>query len=110
MSALTLLGLAASVPLVVLTLVAYYGADSSQGQTRRSAIIEVWINTSIGFGINYAANFVLLPLVGATVNPVANLWLGLIYTSLSVARGYAVRRWFNNRIHRAASWLAGGAR
>ena len=37
------------------------------------------------------------------------LYCEAIFTVASVARGYAVRRWFNARIHRAATLLAGGA-
>jgi len=32
--------------------------------------------------------------------------MGLIYTVISVVRSYAVRRWFNARLHRLASAMA----
>ena len=39
-----------------------------------------------------------------------DLALGAIYTGISIARSYAVRRWFNARIATAAARLAETAR
>lgn len=75
-------------------------------QTRRSSFIEACINTAIGFGINYTANLLIFPLFGMHISPGDNVLLGLIYTAISVARGYAVRRWFNGMIHRAAQAIS----
>lgn len=75
-------------------------------QTRLGSLIEAVINVLIGFWINFAANLVVLPLFGWQVTVTQNLALGAIYTGISIARSYAVRRWFNARIAAAAARLA----
>jgi len=75
-------------------------------QTRLGSLIEAIINVIIGFGINFTANMMIFPLFGFHITPGANLALGLIYTVISVVRSYAVRRWFNARLHRLASAVA----
>jgi hypothetical protein len=75
-------------------------------QTRLGSLIEACINVLIGFVINFFANLVILPLIGFEISVAQNLFIGVLYTVISVARSYAVRRWFNARIHRAAQALA----
>ena len=78
-------------------------------QTRLGSFIEAWVNVFIGFWINFAANLVILPAFGFEGLTLAtNLYLGLAYTVVSVARSYVIRRWFNARLHAAAERLAGG--
>jgi len=75
-------------------------------QTRLGSLIEAIINVVIGFTINFAANMLIFPLFGFLITPGANLALGLIYTVISVACSYCVRRWFNARLYRMASAVA----
>lgn len=75
-------------------------------QTRLGSFIEAWINVAIGFGINFIANLCIFPLFGFHITLSENLVLGLLYTLISVVRSYCVRRWFNERIRRAAERLA----
>ena len=77
-------------------------------QTRLGSFIEACINVLIGFGINFGANLVILPLIGFHISVSQNLFIGVLYTVISVARSYCVRRWFNARIHAAALRLAQG--
>ena len=76
-------------------------------QTRLGSLIEVCINIAIGFTINFVMNLTLFPLFGWHITVTENLLLGVIYTVVSVIRGYVVRRWFEARIHRTAQRLAG---
>lgn len=76
-------------------------------QSRLGSLLEACMNILIGFGINFAANMLILPFFGFHITVSENLVLGLIYTGISVARSYAVRRWFDARIHRLAERLAG---
>jgi hypothetical protein len=69
------------------------------GQSPRSAMLEAWINIAIGFSVNYAANLLLLPLVGAQLTAANNFWLGCTYTAISIVRQYVIRRHFNARLH-----------
>jgi len=75
-------------------------------QTRLGSFIEAIINVVIGFGINFTANMFIFPLFGFHITPGANLVLGMIYTVISVVRSYAVRRWFNARLHKLAIAVA----
>lgn len=94
MSLLTALGLASFVFVVIFTARAYRN-NTGHGQTPRGAILEAWTNIGIGFAVNFAANFLLLPLVGASFTAAENFWLGWIYTAISLLRQYAIRRWHN---------------
>lgn len=85
---------------------AYTGGEGIGAQTRRESIIEAWANILVGFSINYAMNLVILPLVGIVPTLAQNFWLGWIYTAVSIVRQYALRRWFNDRIHNFAARAA----
>ena len=78
-------------------------------QTRLGSFIEACINVLIGFAINFVANLVILPLIGFHITVSQNLFIGVLYTVISVARSYCVRRWFNNRIRQAAERMAATA-
>lgn len=78
-------------------------------QTRWGSFVEVCINIAIGFGINWIANITVLPMYGFNVTGGQAFSIGLVFTVISVARSYVIRRWFEGRIHRAAMKLAGEA-
>jgi hypothetical protein len=69
-------------------------------QTKLGSFIEAWVNVLIGFTINYIANLLIFPLFGFHISLLDNLYMGLLYTLISVARSYCIRRWFNARIHK----------
>ena len=100
------LGLLSFVFVAWFTLRAYSGPDTGAGQSRRASIVEAWANICIGFTVNWLANFLLLPLVGASFTAWDNFLLGWIYTAVSIVRQYAIRRWFNARIHLLAARVA----
>jgi hypothetical protein len=75
-------------------------------QTRLGSLIEVSINIFIGFWINFVANLVILPLFGFNVTISDNFLIGFLYTFVSVARSYVVRRWFEKKIQQAAQRIA----
>ena len=75
-------------------------------QTRLGSFIEACINVLIGFAINFVANLVILPLIGFHISVSQNLFIGVLYTIVSVARSYVIRRWFNARLHAAAERIA----
>ena len=79
----------------------------SINQSSLSSAIEAIMNVIIGLGINIAANFVILPLVGLDITLSQNLFIGVLYTVVSLVRSYAIRRWFNARLHAAAKRMAG---
>lgn len=65
-------------------------------QTRKGSFAEAWTNIAIGFSINYTANLLILPLFGFhSLTAGKNFVIGCIYTGISLARSYCLRRWFN---------------
>lgn len=64
------------------------------GQSRKTSLIEVCFNTAIGFVVAYAANAVVMPAFGHHVSATENFWITAIFTVISIARGYCVRRLF----------------
>ena len=76
-------------------------------QTRLGSLIEALMNVAIGFAINMAANFVILPLIGFHITLAQNLFIGVLYTVISIARSYVIRRWFNSRLYAAAQHISG---
>lgn len=76
------------------------------GQSPRSAIFEAWVGIFIGFSVNFSMNYLLLPMIGAHMTPGSNFALGWVYTAISMVRTYAVRRFFNAKIHVLAQKVA----
>lgn len=64
-------------------------------QTRRQSAIEAVTNIAVGYSVNMAANFLIFPLFGWQISVVENLALGVIYTVISFARSYVLRRIYN---------------
>lgn len=75
-------------------------------QTRLGSLIEAAMNTFIGLVISVIANQVVFPRFGFNPTLGENVAISCIYTAISIARGYALRRWFNARLQRAAARLA----
>ena len=75
-------------------------------QSRLSSLVEAVINTAIGFVISLALTAMVLPAYGHAVTLAQNLQITSIFTIASILRSYALRRWFNARIHRAVIHLA----
>lgn len=71
-------------------------------QSRLSSLYEALMNVAIGFSINFVANFLILPLVGFHITAGQNLFIGVLYTFVSIARSYTIRRFFNARLQATA--------
>lgn len=64
-------------------------------QSKLMSLWESWFNVIVGFGINYVANLTVLPLFGIYIDPIDNIWIGIIYTAISVTRSFLIRRYMN---------------
>jgi hypothetical protein len=65
-------------------------------QTKLGSFAEALANIAVGFGVNFAANMVILPAAGfTTLTWQTNVLIGIAYTLVSLARSYVIRRWFN---------------
>lgn len=75
-------------------------------QSKLGSIIEVAMNILIGFTINWVCNLWILPLYGFNITGGQAFSMGLIFTIISVARGYVLRRFFNGHLHLVSKRLA----
>lgn len=65
-------------------------------QTKLGSAVEVFLNLLVGYTINFTANLLILPLFGfQTLTVTKNLEIGLVFTVISIARQYIIRRYFN---------------
>lgn len=98
---LTTITLFCAIITAVITLYGAFATSKKGGQTMRESMLETWTNIAIGFGINYAANMVVLPLAGLPVSAAGAFQIGVIFTAISVVRSFGIRRWYNYRSVRA---------
>ena len=63
-------------------------------QSRLMSWIESCVNVAVGFGVALLAQVIVFPLFGLAVPLRDNLLIGAIFTVVSLARFYAVRRAF----------------
>lgn len=64
-------------------------------QTKRHSIIESITNTTVGFIISLLVQMVVYPVMGIKVTISENLIITVVFTIVSILRGYALRRLFN---------------
>jgi len=65
-------------------------------QTRTQSAVETVASTAIGFGVSYVTSLAVLPMFGFAVTHAQNTAITVIFTVISLARGFAVRRLFNH--------------
>ena len=63
-------------------------------QSRRMSLVESLFNVAIGYGVAVTTQIVVFPLFGLEVSLSDNLAIGGLFTLVSIARSYAVRRLF----------------
>lgn len=66
-------------------------------QSKKDSLIESLTSTTIGWLIGVILNLTVLPLFDYNITVVDSLWVSLIFTAVSVIRGYIIRRWFNSK-------------
>ena len=67
-------------------------------QSRKHSFIETVSNTAIGFMISLISTFAIFPIVGIESSSKQNVVVNVFFTAISSARGYVIRRFFNNKI------------
>jgi hypothetical protein len=63
-------------------------------QSRTMSLVESIANVSIGYGVAVAAQIAVFPLFGLRTSLTENLTMGAIFTVVSIARSYCLRRVF----------------
>ena len=66
-------------------------------QTKRQSLIETLTSVFVGWLIGVILNLTVLPLFDYNITVVDSLWVSLIFTVISVVRGYLIRRFFNSK-------------
>ena len=66
-------------------------------QSKKDSLIESLTSTTIGWLIGVILNLTVLPLFDYNITVVDSLLVSLIFTAVSVIRGYIIRRWFNSK-------------
>ena len=66
-------------------------------QTKRQSLIETLTSVFVGWFIGVILNLTVLPLFDYNITVVDSLLVSLIFTVISVVRGYLIRRFFNSK-------------
>ena len=70
-------------------------------QSRRMSLIEAVISTVVGYLLAVVVQLIAFPLFGLVVSLADNIVIALIFTTVSIARSYTLRRLFE-RLRRPA--------
>ena len=66
-------------------------------QSKRQSFIETLTSVFVGWLIGVILNMLVLPLFDYNITVIDSLWVSLIFTVVSVIRGYVIRRFFNSK-------------
>ncbi len=64
-------------------------------QTRKQSLLEACTNIAIGMGVAFAGQLIVFPALGIAVRLDQNAVITVVFTAISLARSYALRRLFN---------------
>jgi len=71
-------------------------------QSRVMSLVEAVVNVVVGYGVAVATQMLVFPLFGLQTTLAQNLKMGAIFTVVSIARSFALRRVFEAiRMHKA---------
>lgn len=63
-------------------------------QSRRMSLIEAIANVAVGYGVAVTTQILVFPLFGLNASIGDNLALGAVFTAISLARSFVLRRLF----------------
>lgn len=63
-------------------------------QSRLMSLVESIANVIVGYGVAVVTQILTFPVVGLHTTLVQNLTIGAVFTVLSIARSYVLRRLF----------------
>lgn len=66
-------------------------------QSKKQSLKETVISTFIGLAVSLITQIVIFPLYGMQVSFNQNIQITIIFTVVSILRGYLVRRYFNKK-------------
>jgi hypothetical protein len=65
-------------------------------QSRWMSFVEASSNIVAGFGLAFVTQILVFPMFGIAVSTADNLLIGAVFTVVSLARSFALRRMFNH--------------
>ncbi|MBN8533833.1 MAG: hypothetical protein J0L51_07050 [Rhizobiales bacterium] len=63
-------------------------------QTRRASLVEAVVNVAVGFWVAVGVQALVFPLFGIATSSGTELSIAAIFTAVSIARSYLMRRLF----------------
>jgi len=63
-------------------------------QSRLMSLVEAIANVAVGYGIAVVSQILIFPVFGLHTTLAQNLQMGLVFTVVSLARSFALRRLF----------------
>lgn len=66
-------------------------------QSRSMSLVESLANVAVGYGIAVVTQTLVFPLFGLSPTLAENMAMGAIFTLVSIARSYSLRRVFEKR-------------
>lgn len=64
-------------------------------QLKRHSFVESIANVAVGYFIALLSQILVFPLFGINISLKQNILIGVIFTVISIARSYCLRRLFN---------------
>ena len=64
-------------------------------QTKRFSLIEAITNTAAGLVVSFCIQLIIYPAMSIPVRIEQNVIITLVFTAVSIGRGYLIRRIFN---------------
>ena len=75
-------------------------------QSRLESLVEVLLNTVIGWLTAIITQIIVFPLFDIHVSFSEQIGISLIFTTIAIVRSYMIRRWFNKKLRLAAAGIA----
>lgn len=69
-------------------------------QSRAMSLVEATANVVVGYGVAVLTQLLVFPLFGLHTTLAENLMIGAIFTVVSIARSFALRRLFEALLNR----------
>jgi hypothetical protein len=66
-------------------------------QSKFQSFLESLTNVAIGYFVSFLSQLIVFPIYGIHITVKSNIAIGLWFTSISIARSYGIRRWFNKK-------------
>ena len=75
-------------------------------QSRLESLVEVLLNTVIGWLTAIITQIIVFPLFDIHVSFSEQIGISLIFTTIAIVRSYMISRWFNKKLRLAAAGIA----